>query len=137
MKFDFTLSFELNTAEIVSKKRKKGMITKGSDNYLVLKELFNQNYIDNEENRVQRPDGSKIKQVTQRIWDLENVYKIEDIKRTWVKGGRSDYKQYYISRKNSEDSDEQAIYTVYCTQRKSNNFNFIGEKVAHLKEATF
>ena len=103
MKFDFNLSFELNVAEIVSTYNEKGKIKKGSDNYCVLKELFNQNYLDNEEGQAQRPDGSKIKQTTQRVWDLENKFKIEGIQSRWVKGGRADYKQYYISRKGDDE----------------------------------
>lgn len=102
MKINFSLSFELNVAEIVSSYNEKGKMKKGSDNYLVLKALYNQHYVDNEEGRVQRPDGSKIKQTSQRVWDLENRFKIEGIRSRWVKATRSDYKQYWISRKEDE-----------------------------------
>ena len=99
MKFDFNKSFAENVAEIVSTRNMKGKIRKNSDNYLVLNALFNQCYVDNEEGRVERIDGSKIRHTTQRVWDLENKYGIEGIQSRWVKGGRADYKQYWISRK--------------------------------------
>ena len=101
MTFDFNLSFDENVADIVATSNQKGKIRKGSDNYLVLLALYNQNYIDNEEGRVERPDGSKIKQTTQRVWDLENKFGVCGIQNQWVKAKRGDYKQYWISRKNS------------------------------------
>ena len=101
MKFDFSLSFELNVAEIVSSYNKKDMITKGSDNYLVLKALYNQHYVDNEEGRVQRLDGSLIKHTSQRVWDLTHKFGVVGISSRWVTGVRSDYKQYWISRREN------------------------------------
>lgn len=103
MKFDFNLSFEINVAEIVSSYNKKDKITIGSDNYLVLKAMYNQHYIDNEGEKVQRSDGTFIKNSSQRAWDLENRFGVVGIQSRWVKGIRADYKQYWISRKESAE----------------------------------
>lgn len=100
MIFDFDLSFELNVVELVSTYNEKGKMKKGSDNYLVLQALYNQHYIDNEVNRVERADGSRVGKTSQRIWDLTNKFGVENIQHRWVKGKRGSYKEFWLSRKD-------------------------------------
>lgn len=102
--FNFDLSFEENTANLVVSTKTKGKIMKFSDNYYVLKSFFDGNHHDNYTNKCIRPNGIPINNTAQRCWDLANKFKIEDIHSEWVtdnKEGRRGFKRYWLNRGKS------------------------------------
>lgn len=93
------LSFDIATAEIVAVGSKKGKISKGSDNYFVLKALFNQEYLDDYNNKATRPNGTRVNNTVKRISDLKNKYNIGNIMDEWVDGvDKGDYKRFWMTR---------------------------------------